>query len=181
MSSKLRILTIGLFAGTLDIADALIFNEWRGITPTRVLQYIASGVLGTASFHGGPASAGLGLALHYLVALGWTTLFYMASRKLTVLTRRPVLCGLVYGGLIYLVMNFVVLPASSVPHASNPTTIASLVNGILALLLCIGLPVSVLNSRYLQPSHHGSNFHCGEKRRPPTFRHFRKRTTSLER
>jgi hypothetical protein len=71
MSSKLalRILAIGLFAGTLDIAEALIFNEWRGITPTRVLQYIASGVLGTASFRGGPASAGLGLALHYLIAL----------------------------------------------------------------------------------------------------------------
>jgi hypothetical protein len=156
MSGKLRILTIGLFAGTLDIADALIFNEWRGITPTRVLQYIASGVLGTASFHGGPASAGLGLALHYLIALSWTTLFYVASRNLAVLTRRPILSGLVYGGVIYLVMNFVVLPASSVPHPSSPTTIASLVNGILALLLCIGLPVSVLTARYLPPSHHGS-------------------------
>lgn len=156
MSGKLRILTIGLFAGTLDIADALIFNKWRGITPTRVLQYIASGVLGTASFHGGPASAGLGLALHYLIALSWTTLFYVASRNLAVLTRRPILSGLVYGGVIYLVMNFVVLPASSVPHPSSPTTIASLVNGILALLLCIGLPVSVLTARYLPPSHHGS-------------------------
>ena len=49
MPSNLRILAIGLFAGTLDIADALIFNELRGITPTMVLQYIASGVLGTAS------------------------------------------------------------------------------------------------------------------------------------
>jgi hypothetical protein len=155
MSGKLRILTIGLFAGTLDIADALIFNEWRGTTPTRVLQYIASGVLGTASFRGGPASAGLGLAFHYLIALSWATLFYIASRKLGVLTRRPILSGLVYGGVIYLVMNFVVLPASRVPHPSNPTTIASLVNGILALLLCIGLPVSVLTGRYLPPNHHG--------------------------
>jgi hypothetical protein len=153
MPSNLRILAIGLFAGTLDIADALIFNELRGITPTMVLQYIASGVLGTASFRGGPASAGLGLALHYLIALSWTTLFYMASRKLTVLTRRPVLSGLVYGAVIYLVMNFVVLPASSVPHPKSKTTIASLVNAILALMLCIGLPVSVLTSRYLPPRH----------------------------
>ncbi|HTD14641.1 MAG TPA: hypothetical protein VK673_05660 [Chthoniobacterales bacterium] len=28
----LRVLAIGLFAGTLDIADALIFNVLRGIT-----------------------------------------------------------------------------------------------------------------------------------------------------
>ncbi|HEX4200826.1 MAG TPA: hypothetical protein VHY59_04860 [Chthoniobacterales bacterium] len=41
----LKVLAIGLFAGTLDIADALIFNVLRGITPVMVLQYIASGLI----------------------------------------------------------------------------------------------------------------------------------------
>jgi hypothetical protein len=50
-------------------------------------------------------------------------------------------------------MNFVVLPVSSVPHPKSTTTIASLVNAILALMLCVGLPVSVLTSRYLPPRH----------------------------
>ena len=72
MASKivLRVLAIGLFAGTLDIADAFIFNVLRGITPVMVLQYIASGLIGAASFHGGLATTGLGLLLHYLLALG---------------------------------------------------------------------------------------------------------------
>jgi hypothetical protein len=146
-----RVLAIGLFAGTLGIADALIFNLLRGIAPVMVLQYIASGLIGTASFHGGLASTGLGLVLHYLIALGWTTLFYIASRKVAILTLRPVLSGLIYGGLIYMIMNFVVLPASGVPHPKSTTTIAAIVNGVLALLLCMGLPVSVLTSRYLPP------------------------------
>ena len=147
--TALRVLAIGLFAGTLDIADAFIFNILRGITPVMVLQYIASGLIGAASFHGGLASTGLGLVLHYLIALSWTTLFYIASRKIAILTRRPILSGLIYGDVIYLVMNFVIVPVSSVPHPKNPTTIAALVNGVLALMLCIGLPISVLTARYL--------------------------------
>ncbi|HEX6565828.1 MAG TPA: hypothetical protein VF020_16185 [Chthoniobacterales bacterium] len=145
----LRVLAIGLFAGTLDMADALIFNVLRGITSVMVLQYIASGLIGAASFHGGVATTGLGLVLHYLIALGWTTLFYIASRKIAILTRRPILSGLIYGNVIYLVMNFVVLPVSGVPHPKSTTTVAALVNGVLALMFCIGLPISVLTARYL--------------------------------
>jgi uncharacterized membrane protein YagU involved in acid resistance len=63
--------------------------------------------------------------------------------------RRPIVSGLVYGCVIYLFMNFVVLPLSGVPHTRNAVTLASRVNGVLALLLCIGLPVSLLVRRYL--------------------------------
>jgi hypothetical protein len=87
----LRILAIGLFAGTLDIADALIFNVLRGITPIQVLQYIASGLIGTASFRGGLASAGLGLVLHYLIAHRLADLRLNFSLSIGALSR-PVLC-----------------------------------------------------------------------------------------
>jgi hypothetical protein len=36
-------------------------------------------------------------------------------------------------------MNFVVLPASGVPHSKSTTTIAAIVNGVLAMLVCMGL------------------------------------------
>ena len=35
-----------LLVGTLDISDAFIFYGLRGVTPARILQGIASGVLG---------------------------------------------------------------------------------------------------------------------------------------
>ncbi len=100
MASKIRslvtILWIGLFAGTLDIADNLIFNQLRGITPKIVFQYIASGLIGMQAFRGGLPSVALGVAIHYTIALIWTGVFYAASRKLAILSRRPVLTGLDY-------------------------------------------------------------------------------------
>jgi hypothetical protein len=152
MASKIRplltILWIGLVAGTLDITDNLIFNQLRGITPKIVFQYIASGLIGLQAFRSGPASVALGVAIHYTIALIWTGVFYAASRKLAILSRRPVLSGLIYGGAIYLFMNFIVLPLSGIPHPRSAVTLASRVNGVLALLFFIGLPISLLVRRY---------------------------------
>ena len=114
-----------------------------------VFQYIASGLIGIKAFRGGPASVALGVAVHYAIALFWTGVFYAASRKLAILSQRPVLSGLIYGGGVYLFMNFIVLPLSAVPHARSAITLASRINGVLALLLFIGLPISLLVRRDL--------------------------------
>jgi len=135
---------IGLIAGTLDITDNLIFNHFRGITPTQVFQYIASGLIGAKAFAGDAAPVALGVALHYSIALTWTAIFYWSSRRTPVLTRRSVASGLLYGGFVYLFMNFVVLPLSSVPRPRAPVTTFSRVNGILAVVFFIGLTISLL-------------------------------------
>ena len=145
------ILWIGLLAGTLDITDSLIFNQLRGITPKMVFQYIASGLIGMKSFRAGSASVALGVALHYAIALTWTTVFYAASRMLAILSRRPVICGLLYGCVVYLFMNLIVLPLSAVPHVRNAMTLASRINGVLAVVLLIGLTISLLMNRYAAP------------------------------
>jgi hypothetical protein len=121
----LTILWIGLVAGTLDITDNLIFNQLRGVTPTMVFQYIASGLIGpSAAVQGGAATVALGVAIHYAIALTWTAIFYAASRKLVVLSKRPVFSGLVYGGIVYVVMNYIVLPMTAVPHLSHRISLA---------------------------------------------------------
>src|SRR6266478_9726714 len=132
IASLLTILWIGLLAGTLDITDNLIFNQLRGITPTMVFRYIASGLIGVkAARAGGLASVVFGVAIHYTIALIWTGVFYAASRKFAILSLRPVLSGLVYGGAIYLFMNFIILPLSGVPHPPSAITLASRINGVL--------------------------------------------------
>jgi hypothetical protein len=141
------VLRIGISAGTLDITDNLIFNQLRGITPTMVFQYIASGLIGTKSFEWGVASVALGVVLHYAIALTWTVIFYLASRKFAILSRRPVISGLLYGGAVYLFMNLVVLPLSGVPHAEKAMTLAARINGVLAVTLFIGLTISLLVRR----------------------------------
>ncbi|HTV82952.1 MAG TPA: hypothetical protein VME18_09910 [Acidobacteriaceae bacterium] len=138
------VLRIGLIAGTLDISENLVFNAFRHITPAMVFQYIASGLTGPWAFHAGSASILLGVAIHYVIAMAWTLIFYLASRRLTLLVRRPVMCGLAYGALVYLIMNLVVLPLARVPRAPVAMTLASRISGVLALLVCVGLTVALL-------------------------------------
>jgi hypothetical protein len=45
---------------------------------------------------------------------------------------------------MYLVMNLIVLPLSGVPRATSAMTLASRINGVLALMFCIGLAISLL-------------------------------------
>ncbi len=143
---------IGLIAGTLDITENLVFNAFRHITPTQIFEYIASGLTGAWAFHAGMASVALGVAIHYTIALFWTVVYFAASLRLGILIRRPVVCGLAYGAAVYLIMNFVVLPVTRVPHARAAMTVASRVSGVLALLFCIGVTVAVLVRREAQGS-----------------------------
>jgi hypothetical protein len=138
---------IGLVAGTLDITENIVFNAFRGITPWRIFQYIASGLLGKHSLQMGRTSVGLGIAIHYAIALGWTAIFYIAATKFVALTWRPILSGLVYGVIVYLVMNFLVLPMTAVPRRPTAVTLVSRVNAVLALMFCIGLPIALLVRR----------------------------------
>ena len=137
----------GLIAGTLDITAAFITSTLRGGTPLRVLRYIAGGLLGPDAFSGGLGTAALGLALHFLIATSWAAIYYAASRKLTVLVRQPVLCGLLYGIIpVWCVMNLVVIPLSALP---KPTfTLSGVLIGASILMVCIGLPIALIVRRY---------------------------------
>ena len=71
-------LRTSLITGTLDITDNLIFNEFRGITPTMVFHYIASGLLGIGkALQWRRTSVVVGVALHYTIALIWAAIFYV--------------------------------------------------------------------------------------------------------
>ena len=137
----------GLIAGTLDIVAAFLTAWWRGgIGPVRVLHFISSGILGNEAYTGGAKTAILGLALHFLIATVATIAFYFASRSLFFLIERPVVAGLLYGVLIYLIMNFVVIPLSNV--AQRPATVSGRVIGVLTIMLCVGLPIAIIVRRF---------------------------------
>ena len=144
------VLWIGLIAGTLDITENIVFVAFRGITPWRIFQFIASGLLGSRSFQLGWASVALGFIIHYAIAFTWTAIFCIAATRFSVLWRRPILSGLSYGVLVYVVMNFIVLPLSALPPRPTPPTIVARVNAVLALMFCIGLPIALLFKRARQ-------------------------------
>src|SRR5687767_3773239 len=102
-----------LAVGILDLLDAFVFFGLRGAAPLRILQSIAAGLLGRAAFAGGWRTALVGGVLHFFIAFVIVVVFLLASRRLRILTRHPVAAGLIYGAAVYLVMTFVVVPASA--------------------------------------------------------------------
>jgi hypothetical protein len=147
-SIPLAIALCVLIAGTLDITDALVFYGLRGVPAVRLLQNIASGLIGpAAAFSGGHRTALLGLAIHYTITLAWATLFILAARRIALLHHRPIASGLIYGLVVYVVMNYVVLPLTRIPGHRHAAGIP-LLNAIAALVICIGLPISLINRRF---------------------------------
>ena len=137
----------GLIAGTLDLTAACVYSWVRsGVTPMRVFQFIASGVLGAGSFTGGAKTAVLGVALHFLIATIWTLLFYFASRKLLFLIEQPIVAGLLYGVVVYVLMNFVVVPLSWATQ--RPQLISVRLVNLVILMFCIGLPIALIVRRF---------------------------------
>jgi len=138
-----------LIAGTLDISDALIFYGLRGVPPLGLLRFIAACLVGVSALHDGLSMAALGLAIHYTITFFWSALFLLAATRVTLLTRRAILSGLLYGAFIYVVMNFVVLPLTRLPPRTHHLPAAVLINGVLALVLLMGLPIALIARHFL--------------------------------
>jgi uncharacterized membrane protein YagU involved in acid resistance len=144
------ILVGGLIAGALDITYAFVLWWLRAqVTPMRILQSVASGLLGKASYEGGAGTAILGACLHFFNALVIAAIFVGASRRWPVLARRATLFGPLYGIGVYLVMNYVVLPLSNFPRRSGSPAPVVWITGVLAHMLLIGLPIALAARRAL--------------------------------
>jgi hypothetical protein len=128
----------GLTVAVLDGLDAVVFFGLRGVSPVRIFQAIAAGLLGSASFQGGLCTAGLGLALHLLIATTIVAVMCVAARMIPALLRRPLLTGCAYGVGVWLMMNFVVIPLSAI--GSRSLTAPIVINGLLIHLVGVGIP-----------------------------------------
>jgi hypothetical protein len=131
----------GLAVGVLDGLAAVILTSLRGGSPTRMFQTIASGLIGRASLEGGWATILLGVSLHFLIAFIWATIYYSASLKLPTLIRQAIICGPIYGVVVYFAMQIIVLPLSAI--GKPPFSFAAPLQGIIVHILCVGLPIAI--------------------------------------
>ena len=88
--------------------------------PLRVWQGVANGALGVAAFRRGWVSAGFGLILRFIIAFTAAAIFVAASDQIPFLVRSCLVSGPVYGIIVYLVMNTIVVPLSSKPKMPKP-------------------------------------------------------------
>jgi hypothetical protein len=106
------ILLGGIIAGTIDIGAASLINSAK---PTRILQVIASGLLGKSAFADN-WTVELGLVLQWAMSIIIASIFVIAAQWTPALKRHWAKAGLAYGLVIFFVMNYVVLPLSAIGH-----------------------------------------------------------------
>ncbi|MGA9587890.1 MAG: hypothetical protein WBQ95_21345 [Terracidiphilus sp.] len=132
----LPILVGGGVAGLLDMTSAYItFGRFMPIG-------IAGGIVGAAGRHVSVGQYILGLSIHYFIAFSAAAVYCVASKKLEFLREHFIVCGLFYGIAVFLVMQLVVLPLSAY-HAMGPYQYRGMVEGLLAHMVLIGLPISI--------------------------------------
>ncbi len=136
------ILLGGLGAGVLDFIGACVTNASRGVTPLRIAQSIASGLLGAGAYQGGYKTAALGVGLHFVIALGAATVYCAASYKLRFLVEQPWLSGALYGIAVFWFMQLIVLPLSAIPFKQNFSWPA-VTTGLIVHVLCVGWPIAL--------------------------------------
>jgi hypothetical protein len=135
------ILLGGVIAGTIDIGAASLIND-RSIP--FILHTIAGGLLAERSFALGAPTAILGLVLQEMMGILIAAVYVLASRFLPTLRRRWALWGVIYGAVIFDVMNYVVVPLSA--WKVTPQFSQSTLAGNVAAMLMFGVIVAFFSS-----------------------------------
>ncbi len=145
-NAMLAVLWAGFACGVLDITAALVVYGYYGAKPMRLLQGIASGLLGPKAFDGGLATALLGLLCHFAIAFGAATVYFVASRAIRPLIQHAVISGVLYGVAVYFFMNRIVLPLSAA--AKRPFSMRLMIIGVVIHIFFVGLPISLSVRRF---------------------------------
>ncbi len=89
--------------------------------------------------------AAMGLLFHYLIAFSFTLFFFWIFPKVKTWIPNWVLLGVLYGILVWVVMNRLVVPLSNTPK--GPFNLQSALINAAILIVCIGLPLAFMASR----------------------------------
>ncbi len=141
------VLVGGGIAATLDIIYAIVRHAGYGRSPLWVLQSVASGWMGEAAFTSGIGGGVIGLLSHYGILFVAAAIYLVASRSFPILRSRAIACGAVFGVLVYLFMNFVVLPLSAFPYDLT-YPLPRLLEGFVSHAALAGLPIALATRKF---------------------------------
>jgi hypothetical protein len=133
----------GVICGVLDGLSALALSAGRWM---RLFQFIASGLLGPSSFNGGVRTALLGIAMHFSVALGASAVYYGASRAIPFMIDHAIPSGILFGILVHVVMNFVVIPHSAIGR--RPFNTRGFVMQLIVHMIVVGPTIALTVRHY---------------------------------
>lgn len=141
-SKFVTVLQTCLLTGTLDALAAILISY--KIPPAVIFKFIASGWFGREAMSGGTSMILYGLIFHYLIAAFFTVTLFWLYPQIIKLVKKKYLVGILYGLAIWIIMNYIVLPMTNIPKSHGHLELISLLKGIAALIICIGLPVALI-------------------------------------
>lgn len=136
-----------LLCGTLDIVYAAVSSVLRGGTVSSMLHGVASGPFGDAARGWGIGGDIAGLVTHFAIMGAMVAAWFFVARRWTALATWPWwLAGTLYGLLLYVIMNGVVLPL----RFGSPFPPTDLAKGAIALfphIFFVGCPLAWLTRK----------------------------------
>lgn len=144
---KKEILQTGLIAGSLDISAACL-NAYisSGVTPDRVLIYIASGALGKSAYSGGYDMMVLGLLFHFMIAFACTICYFWIYPKWSFLHKNLLLNAVLIGVVAWIVTTRMIIPMSQI--TPPPFNLVKALTAVSILVVCIGLPIPYFADKF---------------------------------
>ena len=115
---KIRTLVSAWLATAVSdgLFSSVLAQFFYGSTAVRLWQGVAATLLGPAALEGGMRTVFIGIAMHFGVALTWTSIFYAAYlasirlRSIVASPFGPFKIAVFYGPMIWMVMSFIVIP-----------------------------------------------------------------------
>jgi hypothetical protein len=146
-STRQPLIKTALIAGTAAAAVELIpvlgiQALMLGVSPMRVFQSIASGLLGAAAYRDGPAAVFLGIGSHWLISFVAALIFGWVATRWADIVTHWILSGLGYGVLAFAVMSAIVVPLSAVAFKPNANPVLMMLS-LLIHMVFFGLPIAL--------------------------------------
>jgi hypothetical protein len=137
-------LIAGLIAGVALDAFLLTLGTRLGHQPPLdAFRFIASTLLGKDAFHSplsDVAAPALGIAMHLMISAGWGIGYAYLLPQTPQLLRHPLISGTVYGIVVYVVMQLLLLANGM----AQPVTQQSLVVGLISHTFFYAIPIALI-------------------------------------
>jgi len=140
------ILLTWLLCGTLDGLSAIVLNP--KVPPAVIFKYISSGFFGKPAYAGGTDMVVTGVLFHYFIALVFTTLLFRFYCFFIDTFKNKYGLMIIYGLLIWAVMNLIVVPLSHVKPQSFEIT--GVLKNMGALIFAFGIPIPLIASQFFK-------------------------------
>ena len=135
-------------SGTLDILFAMILTLAFGRQIPNMLRFVGSGPFPAATDMGA-SGAILGLVVHFALMAIMATALVLIVQWRPQLAATPLLTGLAYGLITYLIMNWVVVPARF--GTPLPPKALSVATQLFTHIVLVGIPMAYIAAHYLKP------------------------------